>query len=262
MQGGAIETTYELGRSRIVQRITLFAAEPFIRVELDVEWNERHTLLRAENWFTIQSASGRFGSAHGSIERRIDGTTEAERAKFEFPVHRYGRFEDASGAGVAVLTTDSYGWSARTLPKGGLAAGISLLRGTSWPDPAADLGMHHFEYAYLPYETATGGAIERAWRGYAYEARVRLFTCDDPAVAIVACKPALDGEGVIVRVRECDGLDRTVALRSTARARARWRVRMVLNGRSTLPSSWRDLSCISNCARSRCGRSGCAIHEV
>jgi alpha-mannosidase len=48
---------------------------------------------------------------------------------------------------------------------------------------------------------------------------VRLFTCDDPAVLVVATKPADDGNGVIVRVRECDGEARTVSLRCGGRAR-------------------------------------------
>ena len=48
---------------------------------------------------------------------------------------------------------------------------------------------------------------------------MRLFTCDDPAVDIVATKPAEDGVGVIVRVRECDGARRQVVLRCGGRMR-------------------------------------------
>jgi alpha-mannosidase len=46
---------------------------------------------------------------------------------------------------------------------------------------------------------------------------VRLFTCEDPGVLVVACKPAHDGDGIIVRVRECDGAPRSVALFCAAR---------------------------------------------
>ncbi|MFI5389162.1 MAG: glycosyl hydrolase-related protein, partial [Candidatus Eremiobacterales bacterium] len=63
------------------------------------------------------------------------------------------------------------------------------------------------------------GAIERAWLTFAHQPRVRLFTCDDDGVAIAACKPAEDGDGAIVRVRECDGRGRAVALRCGARMR-------------------------------------------
>jgi alpha-mannosidase len=44
-----------------------------------------------------------------------------------------------------------------------------------------------------------------------------LFTCDDDAVLVVACKPAEDGDGIIVRVRECDGDACTARLRCGAR---------------------------------------------
>ena len=46
---------------------------------------------------------------------------------------------------------------------------------------------------------------------------MRLFTCEDAAVAVAACKPAEDGQGVILRVRECDGAARRVRLRCGAR---------------------------------------------
>jgi alpha-mannosidase len=45
-----------------------------------------------------------------------------------------------------------------------------------------------------------------------------MFSCDDPAILVTATKLADDGDGVIVRARECDGRAREVALRSGARA--------------------------------------------
>ena len=124
-----------------------------------------------------------------------------------------------SNRGLAFFALDSYGWSARTLPGGGIQLGHSLLRGTTWPDPEADLGEARLSWAYAPFAGATTGAIERAWESFAYERRVRLFTTSDDAVLVVACKPAADGDGVIVRVRECDGTARPLRLRSGGRMR-------------------------------------------
>jgi alpha-mannosidase len=95
--------------------------------------------------------------------------------------------------------------------------GHSLLRGTTWPDARADLGEHRLSYAFAPLAGARIGALERAWLEFAHERRVRLFTCEDAAVLVAACKPAHDGDGVIVRVRECDGAAREVSLRCAAR---------------------------------------------
>jgi alpha-mannosidase len=120
---------------------------------------------------------------------------------------------------VAILAADTYGWSAHALRRGGVRAGMSLLRSPQWPDPQADRGEHFIAYALVPTAGATIGALEAVWRDYAEPERVRLFTCDDPAVLVVATKPADDGNGIIVRVRECDGELRRVDLRCGGRMR-------------------------------------------
>jgi alpha-mannosidase len=133
------------------------------------------------------------------------------------PGQRYAFARNRSGNGLAIFALDTYGWSARALPKGGIHLGHSLLRGTTWPDERADIGEHRFSYAFAPFANAGVGALERAWLQFAHEPRVRLFTCEDDAVLVVACKPAHDGDGVIVRVRECEGAARDAELRCAAR---------------------------------------------
>jgi hypothetical protein len=71
----------------------------------------------------------------------------------------------------------------------------------------------------VPTAGASISALEHAWVDYTGDERVRLFSCDDPAVLIVATAPADDGGGVVVRVRECDGEQRTVRLRCGGRMR-------------------------------------------
>ncbi len=58
--------------------------------------------------------------------------------------------------GVALLALDTYGWSLAGDERR-VRLGHSLLRGTSWPDPAADRGVQTFDYAYLPL----AGALAR-----------------------------------------------------------------------------------------------------
>ena len=45
-----------------------------------------------------------------------------------------------------------------------------------------------------------------------------MFACDDPAIDIVATKAADDGDGVVVRARECDGARRDARIACAARA--------------------------------------------
>jgi alpha-mannosidase len=204
--------------SAIAMRIALNAGEPYLRVELNVNWQAKHRILRAEHRFALQTEEVRFGMPHGTLVRTAKPRTPAEGAHFEVPAQRWVHATDGD-AGIAILVPDTYGWSALALRRGGIRIGMSLLRSPMWPDPTADRGEHHIAYALAPTAGASIGAIEAAWRDYAEPERVRLFTCDDPAVLIVATKPADDGNGIIVRVRECDGDTRQVELRCGGRMR-------------------------------------------
>ncbi len=198
-------------------RIALCAGEPFLRVDLNVKWRERQRLLRVENWLAVQTDRVTYGAPHGIVQRSALRQTPEQQAKFEVPGQRFAAVQDAAGDGLAMFSLDTYGWSARTLPGGGVRLGHSLLRGTTWPDAGADLGEHQFSYAYAPLAGASTGSLESAWMRFAHEPRVRLFSTSDEAVLVVACKPAEDGDGVVVRVRECNGAQHRVSLRSGAR---------------------------------------------
>ncbi len=214
---GALELHYDFDGSPGEMRVELREGEPFLRLELDIDWHARRTLLRVENRFAVETREVTYGSPHGTIVRSALRETPAERAKFEVPGQRFAAVRDARGEGAAVFSLDTYGWSA--LSNGAeIALGHSLLRGTVWPDPDADEGSHRLSYAYAPLGSASAGALERAWLRFAHERRVRLFTTEDESVLVVACKPAEDRDGAIVRIRECDGEARTVRLRCGARA--------------------------------------------
>jgi alpha-mannosidase len=222
-QGCAIEddglvVRYRFRKSLIVLRIALGAEDPYLRVGAAILWEERRAIVRLENWLAVEAKNVTFGTPHGTIDRRAFAVDDGDRAKFEVPGQRFARADGPRG-GFALLTTASYGWDARGLKEGGIHLGLSLLRGPLWPDPKADRGEHRFEWALMPLDASVGiGTVERLWREYAYPARVRLFTCDDPSIVVVACKPADDGDGIVVRVRECDGAARSMRLAFGGRA--------------------------------------------
>ncbi|HEV3155537.1 MAG TPA: glycoside hydrolase family 38 C-terminal domain-containing protein [Candidatus Baltobacteraceae bacterium] len=212
-----LSVQFMLGRSPAVMRISLGAADAFLRVELDVEWNERRTLLRVENWLPLQATHVRYGTPHGTVDRSTLAATPQDRAKFEVPGQRFAAIPNGNGDGMALFALDTYGWSARTLPKGGIRLGHSLLRGTTWPDPVADIGKHRLSYAFAPLHAASNATLERLWERFAHGTRVRLFVPEQANALISACKLAEDGDGVVVRVRECDGTAGPVAIRCAAR---------------------------------------------
>ncbi len=217
---GGLVVRLQIGRrSSAAMRIELRADEPFLRVELAVDWHEDRVLLRVENRLAVAASAVRFGQPHGSILRPAQARSAAERARFEVPGQRYAHADDGS-RGLAILAPDTYGWNARALKGGGVRLGMSLLRSPRWPDPGADRGERRIAYAFAPTAGASVSALEAAWSAYTDEPRVQLFTCETPGVIVVATKPADDGRGVIVRVRECDGAPQQVAVRCGGRMRS------------------------------------------
>jgi alpha-mannosidase len=206
-------------RSRLTMRVALLEDEPWLRVDLAAAWEANHVLLRAEHRIAVRAREVRFGQQHGTLVRSAYPADAAERAKFEVPGQRWAHVSDAEH-GLAVFTPDLYGWNAVGLDGGGVRLGTSLLRSPRWPDPLADRGEQRLSYAFVPTSGASISALEHAWVTYTAHECVRLFTCENPSVLIVATYPADDGSGVVVRVRECDGERHRVALRCGGRMRA------------------------------------------
>jgi hypothetical protein len=176
-----------LGRSPSEMTIELYRGEPFVRVGLHVKWRKLWGRLRLENWFAFASPRVRYG---------IGG--------------RFAALEDER-AGCAIFSRPGTEWTLRALRRGGVHLRSDLLRAR---------GDAQLAWAFAPFEPGISmGVLERTWELFAYEPRVRLFTSDDPAVFVVETKPADDGDGVIVRVRECDGVERPLRLRCGARMR-------------------------------------------
>ena len=220
----ALFVRYRIGRSFAAARFSLAPGEPFLRIDLAIDWRERRTLLRCESRIALAEARAFFGSPHGVVERAVVPATPAERAKFLACGQRFARVDGRTAGGgqpasVALLTLDTYGWSVGPDDGAGVRLGHSLLRGTTWPDPDADVGEHRIVYAFLPAAALANGALEAEWRRFtAEDSAPAMFACDDPAIDIVATKVADDGDGVVVRARECDGARRDARIACAARA--------------------------------------------
>jgi len=218
LTGGVLNVPFAFAGSHVQMHIRLLPGEPFLRVDLHVDWRARHTLLRVENDVPVCAAAVCFGTPHGTIERSTATDTPQLRAKFEVCGQRFAAVRAGAAAGV-IFALDTYGWSANATASGGVRLGHSLLRGTTWPDPGADYGHHEIRYAFGAFEGPAIGRIEQAWRRFSHQSGVPLFRSDSDGVAVVACKAAEDGDGVIVRIRECDGAPATARLRSGGRLR-------------------------------------------
>ena len=181
-----VETRFVAGSSPATMAIELRRGEPFVRVVCAVDWRARATLA-LENWIALRCPAVAYG-----VDRR------------------YLAISDAN-AGLACFVQDPVDWSERALRAGGMYFRASLLH---------DRGPAQLAWAFAPFQPGiSNGALEGAWERFASVPRVRLFRSDDLSIVVTACRPAADGDGILVKVRECDGQARSLHLRCGARMR-------------------------------------------
>src|SRR5208337_1626696 len=144
----AIRVTSHWQNSKFVQTIRLVGDQ--VDVENDIDWHEKHVLLKAAFPLAVKSDFATYEIPYGAIERPTTRNNSWEKAQFEVPAMRWA---DLSGAGpdgkihgLSLLNQDKYGYDAV-----GNVLRLTLLRSPTWPDPDADQGHHHFHYALYPH---------------------------------------------------------------------------------------------------------------
>lgn len=215
-----LEVEYAFNQSHITQRISLLAGQRALTFETDVDWHERHILLRVHFPLAIRATDATYEIQFGTVQRPTHENTPWDQARHEVPAQQWADLSEA-GYGVALLNDCKYGYSARDN-----VLTMSLLRAPMHPDPEADQGAHTFTYALLPHAGDwRNGVIEQARRlnhplrvrpvggGGALPAEFALVTCDAPGVQIDTIKRAEDSDALIVRVHEAHGGRTRAALR-------------------------------------------------
>jgi alpha-mannosidase len=133
-----------------VQTLSLPLGAGIVDVNNQIDWHERHVLLKAAFPLAVKSDFATYEIPYGEIERPTTRNSSWEKAQFEVPAMRWA---DLSGAGadgkvhgLSVLNQDKYGYDAA-----GNVLRLTLLRSPTWPDPDADQGEHHFHCALYPH---------------------------------------------------------------------------------------------------------------
>jgi alpha-mannosidase len=219
-----IEITRRYGESRITQRITMQAGTPRrIDFVTDVDWQARQTLLRALFPLDINANRATCEIQFGAVERPTHRNTSWDVARFEVCAHRWVDLSEGD-YGVALLNDAKYGHSLHDN-----TLGLSLLRGTTHPDPDADRGQHHFTYSLFPHrgDWRKGRVVKEAYalnvpllgqrrdgpQPGALPARWSFLETDAYNAVVETIKAADDGDGLIVRLYEAHNMRRPVRLR-------------------------------------------------
>ena len=149
VEGGPLRAVIRVKKhfqnSTFVQDITMYAGMPRVDVKMQVEWHEKHILLKVAFPLSAHSDKATFEIPYGSIERPTTRNTPAEQAKFEVPAQRWADLSDTKH-GFSLLNDSKYGYDVK-----GNVLRLSLLRSPEWPDPHADEGHHEFIYSLYPH---------------------------------------------------------------------------------------------------------------
>lgn len=210
---GAVEyrvrNTYKIGRrSTAVVDIVFYAGDPRIDYQMKLDWNERHTLLKAGFDVDIRAMTVKNEIQFGHIERPTTRNTSLESAKFEVCNHKWSDISE-SRYGVAILNDCKYGISVE-----GSDMRLTLHKGGCRPDMSGDKGVHYMTYSLLPHVGAF--SAENVVRpAYVLNNPVvkadgvmnipQLFKISAPNVICEAVKNAEDVENAyVLRLYECE----------------------------------------------------------
>lgn len=199
-----------VGGSRWERRIRLFRAFRGIEVENRVDWQEKHTLVKAEFGCNVLTRELLCDTSAGIIRRETHRNTSWQQARFEVCHHKWFDLSE-QGGGVAVINHGKYGVSAEES-----TAALSLLRATIRPDPTSDMGQHSFSYVIYPH---AGDPVSAGVNRLAFEYNAPLLRGDfAPALPafsplwLQAVKLSEDGTMLVIRLSEQDGARGTLQL--------------------------------------------------
>ena len=203
------------GRSSFEQLVTLAPESKVLDIQLDVDWQERETFLKASFDFDVRAEASSSETQFGHVKRPTHQNTSWDAAKFEICAHRFIHIAEP-GYGVGLVNDSTYGHDVTRDMRldGGTTTTVrlSLLRAPLWPDPETDQGRHHLRYAVAPGATILdavreGYAINLPPRTVAGDSPVApLITVDSPDVVVEAVKLAEDRSGdVVVRLYAASG---------------------------------------------------------
>jgi len=135
----------KIGQSTLKQWVTLVSGSKRLDFRTEVDWQERHRMLRVSFSVNVRAEQASFDIQYGYVRRNTHCNTSWDRARFEVVGHRYADLSD-NDFGVALLNDCKYGYKVKDH-----VLDLNLLRSTTHPDPDADRGVHTFTYSLLPH---------------------------------------------------------------------------------------------------------------
>lgn len=207
-----IERTYQ--NSRIVQVVSLAAGARQVEFDTFIDWQERQTVLKAQFPFDLNTSEIRSEIQFGHVKRPTHRNTSWDKARFEASMHRWVDLSEAD-FGVALLNDCKYAYDCLEQ-----SVRLTLVRGSTHPDPTADLGEHRLRYALFVHDgiadladvhraaerfnnpVAVVGALDRAGEAAAGYPRFGFASVDCANVTLETLKKAEHSDALVLRLFE------------------------------------------------------------
>lgn len=218
---GPVRATLRLERqfshSTITQEIHFYADLRRIDFETTVDWKEHQSLLKVHFPVDVHTDEATFEIQYGNVTRKTHRNTSWDKARFESCGQKWMDVSEGH-YGVSLLNDCKYGHSVKDS-----CIGLTLIKSGTEPNPTTDQEMHFFTYSLYPHaETwkAAGTAPQAFFlnqpalvsKGGKPGESFSLASLNVPNVVLETVKKAEDGDGVILRMYECENARTPVTL--------------------------------------------------
>lgn len=213
IEEGPVRATLEIQRtisnSVIKQEIHFYADSRRIDFSTWVDWKEHQHLLKVHFPVNIHSDEATFEVQFGNLKRKIHGNTSWDEARFESCGQKWMDISEGH-YGVSLLNDCKYGYSAKDRN-----IALTLIKSGIEPNKTADQEEHVFTYALYPHKEmwSAAGTVQEAYKlnqpAYATKGELKntgksFISTDKDNIIIETVKPAENGDGMIVRLYDCE----------------------------------------------------------
>lgn len=210
---GPVRATLEIQRtisnSVIKQEIHFYADSRRIDFSTWVDWKEHQHLLKVHFPVNIHSDEATFEVQFGNLKRKIHGNTSWDEARFESCGQKWMDISEGH-YGVSLLNDCKYGYSAKDSN-----IALTLIKSGIEPNKTADQEEHVFTYALYPHKEmwSAAGTVQEAYKlnqpAYATKGELKntgksFISTDKDNIIIETVKPSENGDGMIVRLYDCE----------------------------------------------------------
>ena len=210
---GPVRATLEIQRtisnSVIKQEIHFYADSRRIDFSTWVDWKEHQHLLKVHFPVNIHSDEATFEVQFGNLKRKIHGNTSWDEARFESCGQKWMDISEGH-YGVSLLNDCKYGYSAKDSN-----IALTLIKSGIDPNKTADQEEHVFTYALYSHKEmwSAAGTVQEAYKlnqpAYATKGELKntgksFISTDKDNIIIETVKPAENGDGMIVRLYDCE----------------------------------------------------------